>query len=127
MGRIGDVMMATATLEPAVESEIVLGDKPHDEVIGGGRGEAPRVGSYETQIASILHGLLFPYGRDHGIGQAVSEMLFRLDESGDEKRRPDLAFVSYARWPKGKRSAPKDGWAVVPDLAVEVVSDSNTA
>ncbi len=83
--------------------------------------------TFGTEIASAVAGHLNHFARTRDFGRAVIEMLFRLDASGDERRRPDLAFVSYTRWPKSKRSAPKDGWAVVPDLAVEVVSESNTA
>ena len=43
------------------------------------------------------------------------------------KRRPDLAFVSAARWPKGRLVASTEAWHLVPDLAVEVISDSNGA
>src|SRR5262249_48468282 len=41
-------------------------------------------------------------------------------------RRPDVAFVSAARWPLGKRVPDLEAWEVVPDLAIEVISRSNT-
>jgi Uma2 family endonuclease len=43
------------------------------------------------------------------------------------RRRPDLAFVSYGRWPRKKRIPRGDVWDVVPDLPIEVVSPKNTA
>jgi Uma2 family endonuclease len=43
-------------------------------------------------------------------------------------RRPDVAFVTFQRWP-ANRSQPVDdnAWDVVPDLAVEVVSPHDLA
>ena len=35
--------------------------------------------------------------------------------------------MSAARWPYGKRAPKKNAWDIVPDLAVEVLSKSNTA
>jgi Uma2 family endonuclease len=121
--------MASATLDleqvapAASESDAAR----HYEVIDGIRKETPRLGSYETQIASDLAAFLIVHQHPHQTGKVATEMLFRLDASGDLKRRPDLAYVSYERWPKGKKPSPSDGWAVVPDLAVEVVSPANTA
>ena len=55
------------------------------------------------------------------------ELLFRIDAEGKLKRRPDLAFVSARKWPVGRRVPKGEAWDMVPDLAVEVVSASNTA
>ncbi len=53
-------------------------------------------------------------------------MLFILNASRDLKRRPDVAFVSYKRWPSAVvERAP--AWNVVPDLAVEIVNPANLA
>jgi Uma2 family endonuclease len=52
-------------------------------------------------------------------------MLFRIDK--DLQRRPDVAFVSAERWPIGRRIPDDAAWDVVPDLAIEVVSPTNTA
>lgn len=54
-------------------------------------------------------------------------MLFLLDPDSGLKRRPDLAFVSYERWPKKQRVPRTPAWGVVPDLAIEVISPSNLA
>jgi Uma2 family endonuclease len=45
---------------------------------------------------------------------------------GLPQRRPDVAYVSYQRWPRQRRVPSTQAWAVVPDLAVEVISPSNT-
>jgi Uma2 family endonuclease len=54
-------------------------------------------------------------------------MLFDFSRQVGTKRRPDLAFVSYSRWPREKPIEDTEAWDVVPNLAVEVVSPSNTA
>lgn len=102
-------------------------DDEHYEVVDGQRVETPRMGTFETGIASDLHGYLWQFAKANQLGKAEVEMLFRIDATRDLQRRPDVAFVSYQRWPRGRRAAPNDAWDVVPDLAVEVISPSNTA
>lgn len=63
--------------------------------------------------------------RDRQLGRAVVEAGFLLTETPPTVRRPDAAFVSFGRWPAG--SLPDGFWPFAPDLAVEVVSPSNTA
>ena len=55
------------------------------------------------------------------------EALFKLFAKPKRQRRPDLAFVSYERWPRDRPIPRAAAWDVVPDLAVEVVSPGNTA
>jgi Uma2 family endonuclease len=81
--------------------------------------------AYATWLASRLHGRLWPYAEDKGLGTSVTEMLFVLDAEHNLRRRPDVAFVSTARWPLD-RTLPETGdWEVVPDLAVEVISPND--
>src|SRR5262249_21197814 len=57
--------------------------------------------------------------------EAIVESLFRLPLPSDRSsnRRPDVAFVSYQRWPANRPQPISDNaWDVVPDLAVELVS-----
>jgi Uma2 family endonuclease len=54
-------------------------------------------------------------------------MLFDFSGQLGTKRRPDLAFVSYARWPQDKPVPDVEAWEVVPNLAVEVISPTNRA
>jgi Uma2 family endonuclease len=54
-------------------------------------------------------------------------MLFRVDQAKNLQRRPDLAFVSHARWPIHRRLPDIEAWDMVPDLVVEVVSPSDRA
>jgi Uma2 family endonuclease len=50
------------------------------------------------------------------------EMLFILGTESDLRRRPDMAFVSAARWPLDRELPGTGDWDVVPNLAVEVIS-----
>ena len=61
------------------------------------------------------------------LGQAVVEVLFRLRSHPNLQRRPDLAFVSFDRWPGASGRPRSNAWEVVPDLVVEVVSPTNLA
>jgi Uma2 family endonuclease len=96
------------------------------EVVNGEIVELPPMGIYETWIASILHAHLHMYAANE-LGRAVMEPLFDFTKIIGNKRRPDVAFVSYQRWPRDKEVPQTEAWEVVPNLVVEVVSPSNTA
>jgi Uma2 family endonuclease len=53
------------------------------------------------------------------------EMLFILDAQRNLRRRPDVAFVSANRWPLDREIPTTGDWAIVPDLAVEVISPND--
>src|ERR1019366_4653165 len=61
------------------------------------------------------------------LGRAVAEGLFHMPAPVNRDRRPDVAFVSYQRWPK-TRSVPRtdNAWDVVPNLTTEVVSPTDS-
>jgi Uma2 family endonuclease len=85
---------------------------------------------HANKIASRLVGLMWPYANSGNLGEVVSEVLFRLPLQHDRhrNRRPDVAFVSYERWSRGRAESYRDNaWDVVPDLAVEVVSPNDFA
>lgn len=96
------------------------------EVVSGRRVELPPMGTFECWVASRLIGALNPFCTMNNLGRAVVETLFLLDATTDLQRRPDVAFVSYERWPKDRTLTSDSAWVVVPDLAVEVVSPSKT-
>lgn len=119
--------MSATVLESPAAPALFAGDG-HYEVVNGNRVKTPRMGGYETKIANELaYWLSTFFGRTKRLGSALVELLFRIDVTNNLQRRPDVAYVSYERWPEGKKPAPNDAWNVVPDLAVEVVSESNTA
>jgi Uma2 family endonuclease len=119
-------MPTSATLEAKVERSGRCDDEPLYEVVDGQRVELPPMGAYQTQIASALLDHLQHFARTKRLGHAQAEMLFELAAVARE-RRPDVSFVSYARWPRGQRVPATAAWAVTPDLAVELVSPTNPA
>jgi Uma2 family endonuclease len=96
------------------------------EVIDGQRVEKPPMATDAGWIAAILDQILGGFVRTHRLGRVGPELLFRLRE-GHPQRRPDVAFVSYGRWPRERKLTKDEAWDVVPDLAVEVISPSNRA
>ena len=112
-------MASSSLIQTAVE------DEPLYEVVDGQSLDLPPMSAYAMWLASRLHGLLWPYAEDHGLGTSITEMLFILDAQRDLRRRPDVAFVSTQRWPL-ERALPVSGdWEVVPDLAVEIISPND--
>src|SRR5262249_23234399 len=94
--------------------------------------EKPPMSTLASLVASELSSYLGVYILEQTPrpGRLAFETLFRIPTTKDasRKRRPDLAYVSAERWPID-RPIPvrKDGWDVVPDLAVEVVSPTDIA
>ena len=115
----------TATLETAASPPPAIEDDSLYEVVNGRRVELPPMGASPTRVASILGQNLGPYAKAKGLGRVDVEMLYRLDDVGDLERRPDVAFVSYRRWPRNQPVPDDAAWNVVPDLAVEVVSPTD--
>jgi Uma2 family endonuclease len=81
----------------------------------------------ETEIATIVVGMLSLFLRTNRLGKVVGEMLFRINQQRDLRRRPDVAFVSNQRWPSNRRIPKVTPWDMVPDLAIEVISETNSA
>ena len=108
------------------QGNVSVEDVERYEVVNGVRVEREPMGAFETVLASWLCYLLNSFAVGRKLGLAVSEVLFVLNAQQNLKRRPDVAFVSYARWPTPVM-AREAAWNVVPDLAVEVVSPSNLA
>jgi Uma2 family endonuclease len=100
-------------------------DEPLYEVVNGRRVELPPMSTYATVIASFLQDHLGPHARANSLGLVVTETLFVLDPVTDLRRRPDVAFVSPQRWPLDREIPEEGDWAVVPDLAVEVISPND--
>jgi Uma2 family endonuclease len=96
------------------------------EVIDGVRVEREPMGAFETVLASWLCHLMNGFAAGKKLGLAVNEVLFVLNAARNLHRRPDVAFVSYARW-TSPVVAREPAWNVVPDLAVEIVSPTNLA
>ena len=95
------------------------------EVVRGERVEK-NMGLVQNKIAATLHSFLAPYCRQQGIGDAVIETMFSIPGSGND-RKPDVAYVSFEKWPKDRPLPNVNGWPIAPDLAVEVISPSDRA
>jgi Uma2 family endonuclease len=97
------------------------------EVVDGEFVENPPMGAEQSLLASFLQELMGPFARANKLGRVATETLFLIDRARSLKRRPDLAFVSDQRWPLKQPVPPTEAWDVIPDLTVEVISESNTA
>jgi Uma2 family endonuclease len=108
------------TLEP-VNDDVLY------EVVDNQIRELPPMSARETDLASTLIRILSSFAWNAGLGRVQMEMLFLIIPAKNLQRRPDLSFVSFKRWPRDRRVPTTSAWDVVPNLAVEVVSATNTA
>jgi Uma2 family endonuclease len=126
-------MAATALMDDldlATEVEEVLRDDELYEVVDGERIGKPLMSAYAGKVGSRLIRKLGEFADANKLGETVGEVLFRLPlkEDAHRDRRPDVAYVSFARWPLDRSMPARDNaWDVVPDLAVEVISPYNLA
>ena len=79
------------------------------EVIDGVRVEREPMGAFETVLASWLCHVINSFAAGKKLGLAVNETLFVLHASRNLQRRPDVAFVSYTRWPAAVSRSPPAG------------------
>lgn len=128
--RLGGIPLERIRCQPppgtATEEDVLLrpdGEKRLFELVDGVLVEKP-MGYYESRLAAILIYLLERYleGRDLGVVSAPDATM-RLRPK--LVRLPDVAFVSWERFPNRRLPAERVP-AVVPDLAVEVISEGNT-
>jgi Uma2 family endonuclease len=118
--------MLSPTLLTSENDVALLGqDEPLYEIVNGQRVDVPPMSVYTTWLASRLQSRLGSYVEGHGLGTCVMEMLFILDAERNLRRRPDVAFVSVDRWPLDREILTTGDWAIVPDLAVEVISPND--
>lgn len=105
----------------------IIADDALFEVVDGQQVEVSHMGPRETCIASALIVFIQNFASSKRLGRAVVEVLFDLAPV-NRQRRPDLAFVSTQRWPSRQWPARgENAWKVIPDLAAEIVSPTNTA
>ena len=108
------------------EQLLALPEGDHFELVGGKLVEK-NVGFESSWIGSLLMTMLMTHCRQNRLGWVVgNEPGFRCyPNDANQVRKPDIAFVSFARLPAGK---PPVGYCVVvPNLAVEVVSPTDVA
>ncbi len=110
-----------STAEPFYGGDVLY------EVVDNEFRELPLMSARETRLASILLQILGPFTRSNSLGLTDMEMLFLIGGPRNLQRRPDVSYVSFQRWPKGKPVPATNAWDVVPDLAVEIVSPTDGA
>ena len=120
-------MSNASILEPPVPPiRLAEENDEHYEIIDGKRVELPPMSVLAGVIASRLCGAINQFARPRKLGEAVTEVLFQLPAPIGRNRRPDVAFVSSDRWPRGRPIPSTDNaWDVIFDLGVEVVSPSD--
>jgi Uma2 family endonuclease len=117
--------MAQATVpEPGLTlSSPVNREEPLYEIVNGQRVEKPFVSVYGIRIAFLLATYLDLFARAQKLGRVVVEATFTLPlTKGFQQRRPDAAFVS---WAKNRPLPHTDPWPVVPNLAIEAISKND--
>jgi Uma2 family endonuclease len=96
------------------------------ELVRGQVVRYPMPGGPHGLIAGNVTAMLHNFVREHGLGRVFSNDTFtrtRMTETTESLRGPDVAFVSYARLPKGP--VPEGPIPCAPDLVVEVRSPSD--
>ena len=122
-------MTALHTPPRTVEGEPYHGAAPkvdfRFEVIDGLVVRKP-MGFAEMRWASIIHELLAPAVRASGVGECYVDGGFYIPPR-NRGRKPDVSVLSFDRWPRHRPYPTGDFLPVAPDLAVEVVSPTDTA
>lgn len=81
-------------------------------------------GAEHGYIAIILSTILYSFVRSHKLGIVLDSSTAFTLKTGN-KRSPDVSFIAKERL-QGLKKLPKGFWQGSPDLAVEVLSPSNT-
>jgi Uma2 family endonuclease len=130
IARFGDIPIARIRTTPppgeATESDVIELHDHHDrlcELIDGTLVEKA-IGWKESELAIIIARLLGNFASANHLGKVFgSDGMFRLKP--EQIRIPDVAFISKQRF-AGRTLAPGAFWELGCDLAVEVISPSNT-
>jgi Uma2 family endonuclease len=118
-------MATVLETEAANIPDSVRDEDPLYEIVNGTRVDLPPMSIYANMIAGALFAEMRVSARKSRSGTPVIEALLILDEVADLRRRPDVAFVSAARWPLDREIPEVGDWVVVPDLTVEVTSPND--
>jgi Uma2 family endonuclease len=121
------VLPEQAASELAAEEAVSKSPDALYEIVNGEYTELPSMSTSATVIASRLVIQLGAFANARQLGEVVAQPLFPMAPGTKTRRRPDVAFVSYARWPKDRPLPHTDPWPVAPELAIEVVSPTDFA
>ncbi len=120
-------MMSTTAYAITAEELIRLPDDGFRyELVRGEIVQTAPAGSNHGEIAMRLGWRLAKFVEENGLGKVfAAETGFKITSNPDTVRAPDAAFVSRARV---EQAGVAEGyWPGAPDLAVEVVSPSDTS
>lgn len=108
------------------EFERLPDDESRTELVRGRLVREPPAGMDHGQLATQLTALISLFVDRHALGEVfTADTGFVLFEEPPTVRAPDVAFVSRDRLPPPEESI---GFGrLAPDLAVEIISPSNTA
>lgn len=94
------------------------------ELVKGELRRMPPAGMQHGRIASRLDQRLAAYVETHNLGAVfTAEAGYRLAQSPDIVRAPDVSFITRERIPA--EGVPSGYWPGAPDLAVEIVSPND--
>ncbi len=119
---------STAIVEPLTLQEferLPEEDEFRVELVRGRLVREPRPGGRHGRIAFRVGFLIERFAEVRGLGQVVMETGFLLAEDPPTVRGPDVAFIAQESLPA--EGAPVGHWRYAPDLAIEVLSPSNSA
>jgi Uma2 family endonuclease len=100
-------------------------DEWFTELVEGRLVREPIPGPEHGQIMIELGARLAAYAKPRKLGVVFAHSGYKLRSKPDTVRGPDVSFVSAARLPA--TGVPREFLQLSPDLAVEIVSPSNTA
>jgi Uma2 family endonuclease len=131
IARFGDIPIARICTDPApgaaTEADVIEQHERHDrlcELVDGTLVEKA-MGWREAYLAAWISTLLNNFVVPRKLGLVFgSDGMFRFKP--EQIRIPDVAYVSKQRFAKGKGSSSDAFWEYGCDLAVEVISPSNT-
>ncbi len=116
--------MATATLNPKTALRAEQFDYPY-ELIDGVPTEKQPMGLFANILATYLATAINNFALPRKLGLAINETTYKINE--ENSRRPDVSYVEFSRLPALEiLNSDPPHLECSPNLAVEVVSPSNT-
>lgn len=94
------------------------------ELVEGRLIREPRPNAEHSWLAMELAGRIREHVQKNRLGLTLAEPGFLLSDDPPTVRGPDVAFIAWKNLPPG--GFPRAFWTIPPDLAVEIVSPSNT-
>jgi Uma2 family endonuclease len=125
MGRYRTMSAAATTLLTADDFWHLPDNGKRLELVRGEVVETMPTNGEHGAIVGMFIFFLIQWARPTGAGIAGTETGFILDRDPDVVRAPDVHFVRAERLPMGRPS--RQFYDLAPDLAVEVISPSETA